>query len=90
MKYTLNKQQYSELEGLAYHIADLNYMRECGENNAELELKRKTISFAFNQLDKSGVPFWVQNTVICWAEEWRNHLNEYLWQALARRGVVRA
>ena len=57
MKYTLNKQQYSELEGLAYHIADLNYMQECGENNAELELKRKTISLAFNQLDNPAFPF---------------------------------
>ncbi len=69
IKIELNKKQFAELEGLSYWIADLHYMRErFGDDEPELIRCRKTIELSFDVLDSLGVPHWVQNTVICWAE----------------------
>ena len=63
------------MEGLAYRIADSAYMRErWGDEEPELEKNRKTIFGLFDELDKLAVPFWVQNSVICFAENWRRYI----------------
>lgn len=69
------------LEGLAYRIADTNYMRDrygTTEAAPELAENKKTISSIFDNLDNLGVPFWVQNAVICWAEHWQNYKGQYI------------
>ena len=43
----------------------------------------------YGKLDRLGVPFWVQNSAICWAEDWRRYKSGYLYQGLERRGVHR-
>lgn len=89
LAYTLNREQLNALDGLAYWVADLHYMRErWGENDPELARARATIEKClFPQLDKLKVPFWVQNTVICWAENWRNTKSEYFTDFLKRKNI---
>lgn len=89
MTYTLNQDQYSALSGLAYWIADLHYMRErFGDDEPELSRVQKTIEKClFPQLDKLQVPFWVQNAVICWAENWRNTKRQYLAEFLKSKNI---
>lgn len=86
---TINHDQLAALDGLAYWIADLHYMREkWGENEPELQRARDTIEkCCFPELDRLGVPFWVQNSVICWAENWRNTKSEYFTDFLKRKNV---
>lgn len=78
MEFVCSKEQKSALDGLAYRIADNAYMKErYGTDGAKIELEqnRKTILGLFSELDELGVPFWVQNAVICFSENWR------AWQA---------
>lgn len=89
MHYTVNRIQFAELEGLAYHVADLNYMRErFGESEPELTRTRDSVSSCLDQCDACGVPFWVQNIVIGWAAEWRNTLRGTTAAALQCKGVT--
>ena len=85
----LTKKQYTALEGLAYWIANLHYMRErYGKNEPELETCRKTIELCcFPDLDALHVPFWVQNSVICWAENWRNYKDTYFDSFLKTKNI---
>lgn len=89
LTYTLTRDQLSALEGLAYWKADLHYMREkWGENEPELQRARATIEkCCFPELDRLKVPFWVQNTVLCWAENWRNTKTEYFTDFLKRKNI---
>lgn len=89
MKYTLNQDQYGAISGLAYWVADLHYMRErFGEDEPELSRVRATIEKClFPQLDKLKVPFWVQNSVIVWAENWRNTKKQYLTDFLKSKNI---
>lgn len=78
MKYNFicTQSAYNALCGLAYRIADNAYMIErYGRENCSVELaeNKKTIGGLFADLDALRVPFWVQNTVICWAEDWRRY-----------------
>lgn len=75
LTYTLNHEQFSELQGLAFHIAVKYKMYEREpDNTADINELHKTILDHFTYLDRLQVPFWVQNYIICWAEEWRNTL----------------
>ena len=88
VEYTLNNEQYKEILGLAYWIADLHYIRERhGADDPECEVCRKTIDFIFTELDRLNVPFWVQNTVICWAENWRNYADNHTIDFLKTRNI---
>lgn len=88
LAYTLTRDQFSALEGLSYWVADVAYMRErWGDNDPELTRARATIENSFPMLDRLGVPFWVQNTVICWAEHWRNTKRQYLTDFLKSKNI---
>lgn len=74
MTFSYTREQYQAMEGLAYRIADNAYMIErYGRDGAavELEQNRKTIGGLFATLDALAVPFWVQNAVIAFADDWR-------------------
>lgn len=74
-----NQEQRNALEGLAYHVADVNYIKErYGVNDPEFKKADKNVSCSFEHLDRLGVPFWVQNAVICFAEDWRQYKTNYL------------
>ena len=89
MEFTLNRIQFSALEGLAYWVADLHYMRErFGDDEPELKRARATIEkCCFPELDRLQVPFWVQNSVVVWAENWRNTKTEYFTDFLKRKNI---
>lgn len=83
MKKTLSfictRQQRNALEGLAYHIADSAYIKErYGNQEPELKSVHESITSLFNELDKLHVPFWVQNSVIAFAENWRRYKDTYM------------
>lgn len=89
LTYILTKEQFSALDGLSYWVADLHYMREkWGDNDPELKRARATIEkCCFPELDALQVPFWVQNSVICWAENWRNTKQQYLAEFLKSKNI---
>lgn len=78
-----NIEQKRALEGLAYHIADANYIKErYGSDDPEYDKVNKNILLSFDILDALSVPFWVQNSVICFAEDWRRYKQVYIDQWL--------
>lgn len=88
MTYTLSQEQYDDLSSLAYWIADEMYLRErYGNDEPEIKKAQDTISFLFDVLDKAKVPFWVQNTVIAFSENWRRYKTEYLRDYLETKNV---
>lgn len=88
MTFSVNSAQLAELQGLAMHVAGLNYERERhGENQPEIVKFRDNVSYCLDACDRAGVPFWVQNIVLAWASDWRSYAQEYTETALQRRGV---
>lgn len=74
-----NMDQVCALRGLAYHVADVNYIKEkYGASDPEYKKADSNVLYQFEVLDRLGVPFWVQNSVICFAENWRRYKSEYL------------
>lgn len=74
-----NHEQRNAIEALAYHVADVNYIKErYGVNDPEFKKADKNVLLTFETLDRLGVPFWVQNSVICFAENWRRYKSEYM------------
>lgn len=87
--YTATREQRAELESLAYWIADRAWSQERGKLD-EYENRRTdtTIRAIFGQLDRLGVPYWAQNAVICWAEDWRRTMREDLRDAMRARSII--
>ena len=89
LHYTATAQQARQLEGLAYWIADLSYTRERTPDDLD-EIRRadRTIRYDLDQLDRLGVPFWVQNAAIGWATDWRNTRRQSFRAAMAARLIT--
>ena len=88
LEFKANKEQSKNIESLAYWIADLNYMIErYGIDEPEIKRVKDTISFVFDLLDRSKVPFWVQNTVIAFSENWRAYKDSYLDIELKKKNI---
>lgn len=90
LQFFYNQEQRNALEGLAYRIADNAYMIErYGREEAATELQQnhKTICGLFEKLDALHVPFWVQNTVIGWANNWRNYKTQYFTEAMMQKNI---
>lgn len=90
LSFKANSRQWADLLGLAYWVADAAYCREL-MTRAEYEREEQkrhdgAITSLFDSLDRLGVPYWVQNAVICWAEDWRREASEYMDCGLRRRG----
>lgn len=74
-----NLQQRNALQGLAYHVADVNYIKEkYGASDPEYKKADSNVLYQFEVLDRLGVPFWVQNSVVVFAENWRRYKSESL------------
>ena len=90
LEYKYNTEQFNALSALAYRIADRAYMIERWTYDGakiELEQNHETIIDIFDDLDNLKVPFWVQNTVIIFAEDWRRFKREYLSGYLKTRNI---
>lgn len=88
-QYAATPAQRDELEGLAYWIADRAWSRERGKLD-EYEERRTgdTIRAIFDALDRMDVPYWVQNAVCCWAENWRRTMQEDLRDAMRAKQIT--
>lgn len=89
MTFTATREQRDELEGLAYWVSDRAWSRERGELD-EYEDSRtdSTIRAIFDALDRLGVPYWVQNAVCHWAENWRRAMKENLRDAMRAEQIT--
>ena len=88
-EFICTKKQANELDGLAFWVAELYNIRELFPNDRRnLDRCGASIRFAMDQLDRLAVPFWAQNAVINWAENWRNISSHDLKQAMKSRGVI--
>lgn len=90
LHYELSQENYNKLCGLAFRIADNQYMIErygIKETETERAQNHKTICMLFEELDAAGVPFWVQNNSIAFGENWRRYKTERLYYWLRARGV---
>lgn len=87
--FEATKEQRDALEGLAYRIADSAYMRErFGNDEPELKKNEKNISGLFDLLDRLGVPFWVQNSVICFSENWRKYVQFGIFEPMKEKNII--
>ena len=87
--FAATREQRDELEGLAYWIADRAWSRERGElDKNEDNRTDDTIRAIFDALDRLGVPYWVQNAVCCWSEDWRRTMRENLRDAMRAKQIV--
>lgn len=76
--YTLTQAKYDILCGLRYRISDLDYQRTHGAEESEMEKTRDTIGALFDEADKAGIPFWVQNATIAKVQgNYRHYLQSY-------------
>lgn len=88
-QYAATPAQRAELEGLAYWIADRAWSREHGLlDEHEDQRTGNTIRAIFDALDRLGVPYWVQNAVCCWSEDWRRAMQENLCDAMRAKQIV--
>lgn len=79
LTFKCNMKQKNELEALAYNIADLQYIKiKYGSDDPELIQTQKNIDLSFRLLDRLNVPFWVQNSVIAYAEDLNRYKSEYM------------
>ena len=90
LHFKANLQQRRALEGLAYWVADENYIRErYGADDAEIKVCRDTIcKCIFPECDALEIPFWVQNSVIAIAENWRRYKENYFSTLCAEKNII--
>ena len=87
LSFNINQKQYDILLGLRHFMADKAYLRERGGDQADIEKDHKTIIGLFDEADKAGIPFWVQNIVCSFQDDWRHTLDTYLYTDLEKRNV---
>ena len=89
MTKEITRTQYRALEGLAHWCYQA--ARCTAENDAEgSEQARQTLATFPAELDALNIPWWIQNAVSVWAQDFRapgNIREAYLDQLLKRRGV---
>ena len=89
MTKEITRTQYRALEGLAHWCYQA--ARCTAENDAEgSEQARQTLATFPAELDALGIPWWIQNAVSAWAQDFRAPGNirvAYLDQMLKGRGV---
>lgn len=89
LKFECTLKQFNALHGLAYWVADAAYIRErYGDSEPELKKADETIRFCcFPELDRLGVPFWVQNAAVAIGGDWRNFKARYFSELLKEKNI---
>lgn len=89
LQFTATNQQRAAIEGLAYWIADHAYIAErYGRDDPEIARVDATIRALFDSLDALCVPYWVQNSVIVFAENWRAYKSHYLSVEMSKKNII--
>lgn len=72
LNFTANRKQYDILECIAYWNKTLSYYTErYGLGDNEIPKIQDSIELAFEEADKEGIPFWVQNNALMFGNDWR-------------------
>jgi hypothetical protein len=88
LSITLTTRQERELSALAYWIADAHYITErFGHNEPEHQTADLTVRACFDALDALGVPYWMQNAVVMFSEDWRRYKSDN-WLLWLNRRVI--
>lgn len=88
-QYTATPSSAAGLESLAFWISDRAWSRERGKLDEHEDRRTDTtIRAIFDRLDRLGVPYWAQNTVYGWAEDWRRTMRETLRDAMRARSII--
>lgn len=86
--FTATREQSTALAALAYHVADCNYITErYGTLDPEAHKADANVKATFRDLDKLEVPFWVQNTIVAFATDWRRYKSVYMDSYLRSKGI---
>lgn len=89
LEFRANLEQKRALEGLAYWVADENYIRErFGNDDPEIKKCHDTIcKCIFPECDNLKIPFWVQNAVVSIGENWRRYKENYFITLCAEKNI---
>ena len=89
MEFSVNQKQYDILSGLRHFMAVKAKMIERYPEDYKNEADKihKSICLLFDEADKNKIPFWVQNIVCYYQDDWRHTKRTYLYQDLEKRGV---
>lgn len=89
MEWHINREQYKALEGLAHWCYQA--ARCIAERDDEGERQaRETLADFPKRLDRLEIPWWIQNAVSAWAQDFTapgNIREAYMDQMLKRRNV---
>ena len=86
--FTATREQSTALAALAYHVADYYYISErYGASDPEAHKADVNVKATFRDLDKLEVPFWVQNTIVAFATDWRRYKSVYMDSYLRSKGI---
>ena len=90
LTFTANQEQKRAIEGLAYWVADENYIRErFGNDDPDIRKCHDTITKCiFPECDRLGIPFWVQNTIISIGRNWRQYKENYLSELCKKKNII--
>lgn len=84
LKFKANIKQSDILHGIAFRNADIWFMHEYYQDDKKnpdyinaIEENRRTMHSLFDEADKAGIPFWVQNHALSFAEDWRRYKGTY-------------
>ena len=82
-------EQRNAIEGLAYHVADAAYISErYSLDDPEYIVAHNNTLYCFAELDLLGVPFWVQNSIIAFAGDWRQYKRESMSEWLLKNRSI--
>lgn len=89
LTFNIDQTQYNILLGLRHWMAVKAKMieRYPADYEKERDSIHKTIVSLFEDADRHGLPFWVQNIVCGYQDDWRHSLDTYLYQDLEKRNV---
>lgn len=89
LHFEIDQNQYDTLLGLRHWMALKAKLKELYPDEYEKEAERihNTILFNFDHADKLKIPFWVQNIVCYFQDDWRHCADTHLYQDLEKRGV---
>lgn len=88
LQFTADHKQSNLLKGLAYWIADRAYLSErYGHDEPEIIIADEAIHTSFDECDALKIPYWVQNNVIIFAENWRRYKSEYMTEYLKKKNI---
>ena len=89
LSFSISQKQYDILLGLRFNMAVKAKLMERypEEYEQERESIHKTICGLFDEADREKIPFWVQNIVCAYQDNWRHTKETYLYQDLEKRNV---